>query len=182
MVCVAIAMTMSKANRGKYFEEWIDWANQQYLSRGEAVVTKIPTPWKVVRKYSPYKKTYEIAMAFPEKKSTVDFGGTAKKMSIWFDAKVTKNKLSFPLANIHKHQIEYLKHVNNQGGKAFFLIHSEHSKDTWLLWIDQLLNFLENEKRKSIPFTWMDQHCGKVKANTGIVLDYLPLVLMRREG
>jgi penicillin-binding protein-related factor A (putative recombinase) len=45
-----------------------------------------------------------------------------------------------------------------------------------------LLNFLEHEKRKSIPFTWMDQHCGKVKANTGIVLDYLPLVLMRREG
>jgi recombination protein U len=173
---------MSQKNRGKYFEDWIDWANQQYLDRGLAVVTKIPTPWKVIRKYSPYKKTYEIAYAFAEKKSTVDFGGTSRSHSIWFDAKVTKNTRSFPLANIHKHQIEYLKQVHAQGGKAFFLIHAEDSKKTWLLWNDQLLDFMANNKRKSIPFTWMDENCAVVKSNNGIVLDYLSEALKQREG
>mgnify|MGYP003574934701 CR=1 FL=1 len=171
-----------KKNAGKYFEEWIDWANQQYMDRGQAVVTKIPTPWKVIRKYSPYKKTYEIATAFPEKKSTVDFGGTASAQSLWFDAKVTKDEKRFPLQNIHKHQIEYLKQVHQQGGKAFFLIHSEHFKCTWLLWNSQLMEFMETTKRKSIPFSWLDENCAIVKSSNGIVLDYLPEVLKQREG
>lgn len=173
---------MNQMNRGKYFEDWIDWANQQYLERGLAVVTKIPTPWKVIRKYSPYKKTYEIAHAFPEKKSTVDFGGTSRTKSIWFDAKVTKLKTSFPLSNIHKHQMEYLKQVQEQGGKAFFLIHSELLTKTWLLWNEQLLNFIDQETRKSIPFTWMDENCSLVKSSNGIVLDYLTEVFKQREG
>jgi recombination protein U len=183
MVCDAKSVKkMFKKNAGKYFEDWIDWANKQYLDRGLAVVNKIPTPWKVQRKYSPYKKTYEIANAFPEAKSTVDFGGTANSCSIWFDAKVTKNKTSFPLVNIHKHQIDYLKNVHNQGGKAFLLIHSEHLKSTWLLWIDQLLNFMEHETRKSIPFTWFNDNCSLIKSKNGIVLHYLEEALHREKG
>jgi len=65
------------ANRGMYLEEWIEQANQVYNARKMAVITKIPTPWKVQRNYKPYTKQYEITHAFPEKKSTVDFGGTA---------------------------------------------------------------------------------------------------------
>lgn len=174
-------MARTKANRGKYFEDWVDQANAVYNTKGMAVITKIPTPWKVQRKYSPFKKTYEIANAFPEKKSTVDFGGTAAKMSIWFDVKVTTNKTSFPLANIHKHQIDYLQSVHEQGGKAFFMIHSEVHKRTWLIWIDDLINFMKTNTRKSILFSWMDIHCSEVKSSQGIILDYLPLIL-QKEG
>jgi recombination protein U len=173
---------MFKKNAGKYFEDWIDFANQQYKSKGLAVINKIPTPWVVQRKYSPYKKTYEIATAFPEKKSTVDFGGTSQNLSIWFDAKVTKNKTSFPLVNIHKHQIEYLESVREQGGKAFFLIHSEALERTWLIWITQLLDFIKAETRKSIPFQWLDTHCSQVKSRNGIVLDYLSVIFSREKG
>jgi|SRR3954471_8276920 recombination protein U len=183
MACAAIVLPkMFKKNAGKYLENWIDWANQQYLDRGLAVVTKIPTPWIVQRKYSPYTKTYEIARAFPEKKSTVDFGGTSQTYSIWFDAKVTKNKTSFPLVNIHQHQIEYLKMVQAQGGKAFFLIHAELKQKTWLLWIEQLLEFIRIAKRKSIPFEWLDQNCAEIRSRNGIVLDYLSEVLKQKEG
>lgn len=173
---------MFKKNAGKYFEDWIDHANLQYLQRGRAVVNKIPTPWKVQRKYSPFKKTYEIANAFPEKKSTVDFGGTSQKYSIWFDAKVTKSKTAFPIANIHAHQIEYLKSVHNQGGKAFFLIHAETLGKTWLIWISQLIEFMATEKRKSIPFAWFNENCSIIKSQNGIVLDYLSEALGQREG
>jgi recombination protein U len=174
-------MARTRANRGKYFEDWVELANATYNAKGMAVITKIPTPWKVQRKYSPFKKTYEIANAFPEKKSTVDFGGTAAKMSIWFDVKVTTNKTSFPLSNLHKHQIEYLQSVHKQGGKAFFLIHSEVNKRTWLIWIDDLINYMNTNTRKSILFTWMDSHCSEVKSRNGIALDYLPLIL-QKEG
>jgi recombination protein U len=167
------------ANRGQYLEEWIEQANRLYFIKNKAVINKIPTPWKIQRKYSPYTKTYQIYNAYPEAKSTVDFGGTASFQSIWFDVKSTKNKTSFPLSNIHKHQIEYLEKVADQGGKAFFLIYSEIRKKTWLLWIDQLFAFTGETKRKSIPFEWLETNCETVPKSNGIILDYLPLVLKR---
>lgn len=170
------------ANRGQQLEDLIEQANQMYLRKNQAVITKIPTPWKVQRKYNPYTKNYQIFNAFPEKKSTVDFGGTANFQSVWFDVKNTKNKTSFPLANIHKHQIEYLRNVAKQGGKAFFLIHSETHRTTWILWIDQLLTFIGQTTRKSIPFEWLRTNCETVKRGKGVALDYLPLVLKRKEA
>lgn len=167
-------------NRGKYFEDWIDQSNAIYQTKGKAIIKKIPTPWQVQRKYNMYKKSYEIAYAYPSK-STVDFGGTANKQSIWFDAKVTQLKSRFPLKNIHEHQIDYLKAVNEQGGKAFLLIHSEYLKKTWLLWIDDLLYFMKTNTQKSLPFKWLDEHCSLVESKNGIILDYLPIVF-EREG
>lgn len=165
------------ANRGQYLEEWIEQANQIYNIKGLAIITKIPTPWKIHRNYSPYTKQYQISGAFPEKKSTVDFGGTASNQSIWFDVKATINKTSFPLGNIHKHQIEYLEKVAKQGGKAFMLIHSHESRKTWVLWVDQLIKFMAENKRKSIPFGWFEANCEEVPKGHGIILDYLPIVL-----
>lgn len=168
------------ANRGKYLEDWIEQANHMYNIKNKAIITKIPTPWKIMRNYSPKTKQYKISGAFPEKKSTVDFGGTAASQSIWFDVKATTNKTSFPLANIHKHQIEFLQKVAKQGGKAFLLIHSKESKKTWLLWIDQLVKFIAESERKSIHFDWFETNCEIIPKSTGIILDYLPLVLRRK--
>jgi recombination protein U len=169
------------ANKGRFFEEWIDQSNEYYESHGLAVIKKIPTPWQVQRKYNQYKRTYEIAYAFPSK-STVDFGGTASAQSIWFDAKVTELKTSFPLKNIHPHQIDYLEKVSKQGGKAFFLVHFTQHKKTWLLWLDDLLQFISASSRKSIPFPWFEENCEEVAKGKGIILDYLPAVLSRKEG
>jgi len=147
-----------------------------------AVIKKIPTPWQVQRKFSPYKRTYEIAYAFPERKSTVDFGGTASAQSIWFDAKVTENKTSFPLKNIHDHQINYLEKVYKQGGKAFFLVHFTAHDKSFLLWLNDLINFKTMFTRKSIPYSWFEDNCEVISAGKGIKLDYLPLVLSRKDG
>jgi recombination protein U len=172
-------MIMTKhANRGQYLEEWVEQANHVYNVKGMAIITKIPTPWKVQRNYSPFNK-YQISGAFPEKKSTVDFGGTADNYSIWFDVKATTNKTSFPLINIHKHQIDYLEKVAKQGGKAFILVHSRETKKTWVLWIDQLFKYMAENTRKSISFKWFEENCEEVPQGVGIILDYLPIVLRR---
>lgn len=173
--------TLTKhANRGKDFEDWVEQANAVYNNKNLAIITKIPTPWKVQRNYTPYNK-YQINKAFPEKKSTVDFGGTASNFSIWFDVKATTNKTSFPIANIHKHQIEYLEKVAAQGGLGFFLIHSRLNNKTWLLWVDQLVEFMTESGRKSIPFAWFDENCEEVNQGSGVFLDYLPIVLRRNK-
>lgn len=170
------------ANRGLYLEEWVEQANSVYNAKGQAIITKIPTPWKVQRNYTPYTNQYKITNAFPEKKSTVDFGGTASNQSIWFDVKGTKHETSFRLSNVHSHQIEYLQKVAEQGGKAFLLIHAHTLKKTWILWIDQLIYFMNTSTRKSIPYWWLQENCEEVKQGNGIMLDYLPLVLRRNEG
>jgi len=151
------------ANRGLYLEEWVEQANRVYYTKNNAVINKIPVPWRF------------------EKKSTVDFGGTASNLSIWFDAKATKNKISFPLSNIKPHQIEYLKKTAKQGGRAFFLIHSTTEKLTWVLWIDQLIEFQKESDRKSIPFEWLEANCEVVQSGKGVYLDYLPIILRRNE-
>jgi recombination protein U len=121
----------NQANKGLYLEQWVEQANSAYMKKGLAIITKIPTPWKVLRTYNPYTKQYKITNAFPEKKSTVDFGGTSSKQ--------------------------------------------------WLLWIDQLSKFVTEEEMKSLSFKWLDENCEVVKSQNGIILDYLPLVLKRKE-
>jgi recombination protein U len=168
---------VNQSNKGRYFEEWLELTNQIYESRGQAIINKIPTPWVVQRKFKPYNKTYEIASAFPGKKSTVDFGGTAQNKSIWFDVKTTIHKTMFPFANISKHQIEYLQKVHAQGGKAFILIYSSVHDKTWLLWIDKMIEYMELGERKSFTFNWLDSNCKIIKSKNGIPIDYLPEVL-----
>lgn len=152
------------ANRGLYLEEWIEQANRVYSNKNKAEIHKIPVPWRF------------------EKKSTVDFGGTAQNYSVWFDAKATKNKASFPLSNVKQHQIDYLEKTARQGGLAFLLIHSTSEKKTWVLWIDQLLEFMKDNERKSVPFDWLDENCETVKGGKGVMLDYLNVILSRNEG
>lgn len=162
---------------GAGFEEIIDWSNKAYEIKGQAIIQKIPTPWKVKRGYNPRTKKQEIFSAFPEEKSTVDFGGTASGKSIWFDAKTTQNKKSFPIANIKKHQMNFLKKVQDQDGLAFFIIYSTVRNKTWLLWHYQLVLFMATESRKSITFDWLDLNCKTVQSRNGIMLDYLQIAL-----
>jgi recombination protein U len=170
-----------QSNRGRYLEDMINQSNVVYETKGLAIVRKIPTPWKVQRKYNPYLKTYEIAFAYPERKSSVDFGGMANKQSIWFEAKSSNHEKHFPLINIHDHQMDYLRKIENQGGKAFFIVYSEHLNKTWILWIDVFLKFLTDFKRKSIPWEWFNQNCAEIKPKNGVALDYLTEVLHRKE-
>jgi len=57
------------------------------------------------------------------------------------------------------------------------LVHSAEKEKVWLLWIKQLLNFLAENERKSIPFSWFEENCQEIKQGNGVVLDYLPHVL-----
>ena len=169
---------MFENNQGQEFEQVIEWANMAYYLKREAVIQKIAVPWKVERRFD-YVSTYSntIVSAYPEEKSTVDFGGTAQGKSIWFDAKTTKNKTNFPLNNMKPHQIEFLQRVVEQGGIGFWLIFSQPENKTWILYQSKLDEFLKDYSRKSIPYTWLDENCPKVYPSKDNALDYLAEVL-----
>lgn len=156
---------LSYKNRGKSFEKLIEYTNRQYKLKGLALIDQVPTPTKNIKGRIVY-----------EKKSTVDFIGISKSKAIAFDAKNTKQETRFDLKNVHVHQVEYLKHHQEQGGKAFFLIHFEKLQKTFFVPLGWFLRYWEGAKlggRKSIPIEDIQFHCEEVRSENGIALHYL---------
>jgi len=119
--------------------------NMDLRRDGKALILKIPVPILLTSK------------GLVAKASTVDYSGTLLGgLSIDYDAKETKIKTSFPLANIEEHQFIYLKFKYDLGGIAFFLIHfTEVYKDLMFItpipFIEKYWQDAKTGGRKSIP-------------------------------
>lgn len=123
----------SAANRGLAFEELVEAANDLYRQEGRAIIHKIPTPWKVIG-YDPRRQG--ARRVFPERKSTVDWGGILiGGRSIQFETKESDKPLRFPIDadKIPPHQIEHLLAVEELGGEAFLLLWSVQIDTCWLV-------------------------------------------------
>ena len=113
-----IELHVSSANRGMDLEKDINLSNDYYRENNLCLITKRPTPINIVK--VDYSKGAIITNAYFEKQSTTDYNGVYKGKYIDFEAKSTKIKTSFPLANISPHQITHLENVLKHGGIAFF--------------------------------------------------------------
>lgn len=58
-------------------------------------------------------ETRHITLAYFEQKSTVDYIGAVQGIPVCFDAKEC-NTDTFPLANIHEHQVEFMRCFENR--------------------------------------------------------------------
>jgi recombination protein U len=144
----------SLGHRGDNTEDIINITNRYYESHGVAVITKMPVPIKVIE----IEKSI-IKKAFFEEKSTVDYYGVVQGLSIVFDAKETEKK-SFPLQNIHEHQIEYMQKIKNQGGLAFIIVNFKYYNEFILIPIEVIHYYYQkslNGGRKSIPYSVLDK-------------------------
>ncbi len=165
---------LSSANRGMGLEGDINASNEYYKEHDLCLITKRPTPINVVK--VDYSKGAIITNAYFEKQSTTDYNGVYKGRYIDFEAKQTKSKTSFPLANISKHQIEHLKHVLEHGGIAFFIIEFVSKNEVFLLNAKYVIHFYENGERKSIPYEKFTEIAHKIKRGFAPRLDYLPII------
>ncbi|MCL2353253.1 MAG: Holliday junction resolvase RecU [Defluviitaleaceae bacterium] len=144
---------MNRGLRGSTFEEIINMTNEKYKSKGLAVVEKIPTP---ITPVAINKETRHITLAYFEKKSSVDYIGAVQGIPICFDAKETRQK-SFPINNIHLHQIDFMEAFVTQGGIAFMLVNFDALKECFFLPFGDLKSFWEKAQkggRKSIPYDY----------------------------
>lgn len=119
--------------RGMNFEEEIDKSNQYYRLENVAVIHKKPTPIQIVDVDYPKRQKAVIKEAYFRKPSTTDYNGVYNGYYIDFEAKETKNKTSFPLNNIHDHQVVHMKQVSSQKGVCFLLIKFSYHDSVFLL-------------------------------------------------
>ncbi|ASE34159.1 Holliday junction resolvase RecU [Mammaliicoccus sciuri] len=119
--------------RGMRLEEEIDKSNEYFRLENIAVIHKKPTPIQIVDVDYPKRQKAVIKEAYFRKPSTTDYNGVYNGYYIDFEAKETKNKTSFPLNNIHDHQVSHMEQVLNQKGICFLLIKFSYHDSVFLL-------------------------------------------------
>lgn len=163
----------SHKNRGMELENLINESNQYYLDNDIAVIHKKPTPIGVVNvKYQNNKKI--IDKGYFATRSTLDYNGLYRGKYIDFEAKETQNKTSFPLRNIHKHQIEHLNKVLKHQGIGFIII--KMNSFIYLIKGEDLIDFIENNTRKSIPYAYIKEKGYLIKECFQPSIDYLKII------
>lgn len=167
-------MAVNQGKRGMKLEEMLEMTNHTYRIKNIALVEKIPTPWRVY-----FDKKGKGSRATPQKKSSVDFGGTIKGgQSIYFEAKSTINKTSFPLKNIEQHQIDYLLFVKSLGGIGFFIIEFSSIDRRFVAPVEFVNEYWMKQSiggRKSIPLQDFMDNCFLIPT-TYVPADYLKVV------
>ena len=149
---------------GAKFEDKLTKQFEEYRKEKKAYIFKIPTEFVVLRKGA------KIISAYPKKQSPcLDYIGILPNgKSIVFEAKTTKNTSSFPLKNIKPYQFELIKEINHYVDCVFFIIEFRELNETYLVSGNAILDFKENNERKSIPY--------KEFKNIGILMEDLDVL------
>lgn len=164
------------ANKGLLLEEDINITNVYYRNTDRALIYKKPTPIKIVKVVYPNSKSSKITEAFFEKPSTLDYCGIYKSCYLDFDAKECNSKTSFPLSNIHKHQLEHIRRVLKLGGISFIIVRFNLLGKNYVLFGNELLEFIDNNDRKSIPYEYFVEKGYLVELKYSPRLDYLDAI------
>lgn len=163
-------------NRGMDLEGDLNITNQYYRDIDKAYIYKKPTPIKIVNVDYKSRNLATIKEAYFVEPSTTDYNGIYKGKYIDFEAKETKSKTSFSLENIHSHQIIHLKNIYNHGGIAFLIIRFTNIDLTYLLLAKDFFNFIDNNKRKSIPISFFKDNGYLIKKKLQPRVDYLEII------
>ncbi|RWZ60301.1 Holliday junction resolvase RecU [Halobacillus fulvus] len=167
------------SNRGMSLEEDINVTNDFYLQSGQAVIHKKPTPVQIVNVDYPKRSAAVIKEAYFKQASTTDYNGVYEGKHIDFEAKETKNKTSFPLNNVHQHQIDHMKAVDQHGGISFLIIRFTPLDETFLLPSSSLFKFWDeqwNGGRKSIPYSAVKEEGVPIAFHFQARVDYLKAI------
>ena len=156
--------------RGMDLEFLINEANQYYIDEDIALIYKKPTPIGITKT----NYTNGTIKGFFKEQSTLDYNGIYKGYYIDFDAKVTNSKTSFPLSNIHDHQLRHIEGVIRHNGFSFLII--AINQEYYLLSGEKLLQFIKDNDRKSIPYEYINNNGIKIDLTIKPVLNYIKAV------
>lgn len=167
----------SFSNRGKTLEDELNESNAYYLERGFAVIHKKPIPLQIVKVDYPSRSSAVIREAYFRTPSTTDYNGVWNGIYIDFEAKETRNKTSFPLKNIHGHQIRHMAQVARQQGTTFLIIRFS-SLDRYFVVPFSLLekswDRMAGGGRKSIELAEIEKAGIEIMPGMYPRIDYLP--------
>ena len=161
----------SRGLRGSSLEELINHTNEVYREKKLALIQKIPTPIKPI---DIDQSTRHITLAYFDQKSTVDYIGVVQGVPVCFDAKESAVD-TFPLHNIHEHQIRFMEEFEAQKGVAFILLQYTHRGEAYYIPFRDILfwwNRREEGGRKSFTYDEVNKSYS-IHASGNALLHYL---------
>ena len=161
----------SRGLRGSTLEDFINLSNEKYLSSGLAVIQKIPTPIKPIKID---KDSRHITLAYFDQKSTVDYIGVVQGIPVCFDAKETTVD-TFPLTNIHPHQITFMENFEKQHVISFIILYFSARDEFYYIPFCDIMKFWlrgENGGRKSFTYDEIDKNY-QIHGSKGVIVHYL---------
>lgn len=169
-----MATWKSRGLRGSALEELVNRTNEKYEQSHLALIQKIPTPITPIKLD---KASHQITLAYFEQQSTVDYIGVAQGIPICFDAKECRTD-TFPLNNIHEHQVYFMEEFERNKGVAFVLIHYTEKQLMYYLTFRQLMIFwrrMMDGGRKSFRIDELDMSY-EIRPKPGILIPYLDCI------
>ncbi len=172
----------SRGLRGSALEEFINRTNERYSAGNLALIQKVPTP---ITPITIDKETRHITLAYFDQKSTVDYIGAVQGIPVCFDAKECHTD-TFPLQNVHEHQVVFMQNFERQGGISFLLISFTHRDEIYYLRLKRLEEFLARAKdggRKSFRYEELEAEYFLPKSGSVLVpyLDILKKDILDRD-
>lgn len=164
----------SRGLRGSTLEEFINHTNDRYTELGLALIQKIPTPITPVKID---QASRHITLAYFDKISTVDYIGAVQGIPVCFDAKECRVD-TFPLQNVHEHQVDFMGKFEQQGGISFLLIYYSTREELYYMRYEQLKKFWDRAVqggRKSIRFEELEPEWF-MKLSGGYFVPYLDFI------
>lgn len=161
----------SRGLRGSTLEDMINMTNEHYRQQKLALIQKIPTP---ITPVEIDQSTRHITLAYFEKQSTVDYIGAVQGIPVCFDAKECAVK-TFPIMNIHEHQVKFMEDFEKQGGISFILLFFSSLNETYYIPFKDIKFFYErslNGGKKSFTYDEIDKNY-KINSTSGAVVHYL---------
>ncbi|MGI6053853.1 MAG: Holliday junction resolvase RecU [Clostridium sp.] len=161
----------SRGLRGSTLEDLINRSNEAYREKKLGLIQKIPTP---ITPVSIEKESRHITLAYFDQKSTVDYIGVVQGIPVCFDAKECASS-TFPLQNVHSHQVEFMREFEEQSGIAFLILYFTEKDEIYYLPFSHLNRFWKRMKdggRKSFTYEELDKS-WRIRSHRDILAHYL---------
>ncbi|MDO4295998.1 MAG: Holliday junction resolvase RecU [bacterium] len=162
----------SRGLRGSALEEEINHSNERYREQKLALIQKVPTPITPIRID---KEKRHITLAYFDQKSTVDYIGVVQGVPVCFDAKECATD-TFPLQNLHPHQVQFMKEFEAQEGISFIVLSFTARNEIYYIPFCDIAAFwrrMEEGGRKSFTYGEVDR-TWQIFAHRDIFVHYLP--------
>lgn len=161
----------SRGLRGSTLEELINHTNDRYREKKLALIQKVPTP---ITPIEIDKASRHITLAYFDQKSTVDYIGAVQGIPVCFDAKESAST-TFPLQNIHPHQIRFMREFEEQGGISFIILFYTVLNEMYYIPMADLNRFwkrMEEGGRKSFTYEEIDRSF-QIRSHRDMLVHYL---------
>ncbi|MDO5569172.1 MAG: Holliday junction resolvase RecU [bacterium] len=168
--------SINYANRGMTLENDINQTNEYYKEIEKAIIYKRPTPIQVTKVHYPSQGKVIIKEAYFLQPSTLDYCGIYNGKYIDFDVKETTSKTSFPIKNIHPHQLKHIEQIIRHKGIAFLIIRFTKLNETYLLFAKELIEYINKTDKASIPYNYIKDKGHIVEIKYSPRLDYLKII------